>query len=90
MLSFVLFFVMPVLGWIFAECFVSSKRRLLKIVGWTGLIFCTVLFGIIWDIWASALMIAVFLLEMLWFVTEKNEKISIKSGMLKLWSYLKI
>lgn len=89
MLSFVLFFVIPMAGWVLSECFVSPQKRL-KIVGWTGLLLAVVLFGAIWDIWVSIIMAVVFLLEMIWFVCGKDEKISVKNGLLKVWSHIKI
>ncbi|RPD91018.1 hypothetical protein EGK75_00265 [Neisseria weixii] len=88
MLTFILFGVVPILGWIFMLCF-NSGRNNFKIIGGGGLIICVSLLIKTYDFWAGLFLILAFIWNMFALIVGKNKKIKPKEAIKEFWTYLK-
>lgn len=88
MLTFILFGVVPILGWSFMLCFNSSRNNF-KLIGWLGLIICVSLLIKIYDFWAGLFLILTFIWNMFALIVGKNKKIKPREAFKEFWTYLK-
>lgn len=89
MLSFVLFIVIPVLGYGLMLCFTSGKKKF-KLLGWTVLSGVTALLTWYWDFIAGLFLIATFIWSMFSMIVGENKHIGVKESVVRFSEYLKI